>query len=191
MKINAKFLKSVNKDEHLPYEKFQNFAVIGRSNVGKSSFINTITEQKSLAKTGSTPGVTKMANLYLINKKTYLTDLTGYGFAKASHKDRIELENLIFWYLSNQILPIKILFQIIDAEVGPTQLDKDIYEFHVLQNYQVIIIANKVDKIKSSKLSTSLQKISNTFHDEIVIPLSSKNGTGKKEVQKILLDIKS
>ncbi len=190
MNINsAKFIRGIVMDQEVHYERFPLFAVIGRSNVGKSSFINTITSIKGLAHTGGRPGVTQQVNLFLLNKRTYLADMPGYGYARISGEQRNVLENLIFGFLDwrhlgeTQITSVKV-FHLVDANVGPTALDLDMREFLSGQPYEVVIIANKADKLKSGPLAKAMANIKKLFPEAKIIPFSSKTGLGKKEVLK-------
>lgn len=194
MNINsAQFILGITQEQSLSQglveENFPHFAVIGRSNVGKSSFINTITNKKDLAYSGSRPGVTQQINLFLLNRKIYLDDMPGYGYAKISFKERKKLEDLIFWYFkpakeNGAGVNLVKVFQLVDALVGPTQLDLMMGEFLINQKFKTIIVANKIDKIKQSQIHRSLTNIKNLFHGMKVIPFSSKTGEGKKEILK-------
>lgn len=154
-------------------------AFIGRSNVGKSSVINSLTRQKDLAITSSSPGHTRQINLFLINKSFYLLDLPGYGFAKASHGVREQLFKLIDWYLFKSPHQQKKVVLIIDANIGPT--DDDLEMLRTLEDFQkdVVIVANKIDKIKKSKYVDQLQEIQDLAGEHKVIPYSSHDKIGR------------
>ncbi len=174
----AKFIKgAVGPDEIFENGKPQ-VAFIGRSNVGKSSVINSLTGQKGLAKTSSFPGRTQEINIFLINKSFYLIDLPGYGFARMSGRGRKQLGELINWYLFESGYEQKAIVFIIDAEVGPT--DKDLGMLECLEEAQknIVIIANKIDKIKKSEYKKRLQKIQTLVGAHKVIPYSSEKKIG-------------
>ena len=188
MSINtATYLRSIMIPDDLPEDQLPQFAFFGRSNVGKSSFINTITNQHKLARSGSTPGVTKKVNLFLINRKFYFADLPGYGYAKMSIKDRKVLEDLIFWYLAERHNKFQAICLLVDARIGPTSNDLDVIEFLYEQKLNTVVIASKIDKLKQSERAKHLKAIHGQIPAHIsVIPFSSTTGEGKKEVLKFL-----
>ena len=178
----ATYLKSVVPGAPLPEAKLPVFAFIGRSNAGKSSFINTITGQKDLCRSGSTPGVTTKVNLFLINKKVHFADLPGYGYAKASRGERKVLQKIIFWYLSHPEVPFKQIYLLVDSRIGPTDSDLEIIDFLNENQLPLTIIASKIDKLKSSEKSSQLKKIAAAIPNLPIIPFSSHTGEGKKQV---------
>ncbi len=183
MPINsALFKRGITKESDLPEEPKPIIAIIGRSNVGKSSFINTITSQKKLARTGSRPGVTQQINFFLINKRYYLADLPGYGYAKLSKQARKQLEELIFWFLHTQKAHIDTVIQLIDSKVGPTKDDQEVIEFLHANNLPVIFVASKTDKIKSSQKSILQKNLHNLLPEAPIIPFSIVTNEGKKQV---------
>ena len=184
MKIqSAKYLTSVvNEKEILKDEKME-FAFVGRSNVGKSSLINALTGVKNLAKTSSTPGLTKMINYFLINNSFKFVDLPGYGYAKTGQKHIANWAGLMEKYLLNSEL-LRTVFVLVDSRHEPSELDKMMIEF--LNHYQIpyIIIATKVDKLAKSKIPQSLAKIAKALgvRREIILPFSSENLFGKEQI---------
>lgn len=153
-------------------------ALIGRSNSGKSSIINSLTNQRDLARVSSLPGRTREINLFLINKSLYLLDLPGYGFAKASSDDRQRLRELINWYLFAAGYNQKLIILIIDAEVGPTAADLDFLQSLDKYRKNIVIVANKIDKIKKSAYAKQMEKIMNQVGNHKVIPYSAKMKIG-------------
>lgn len=184
MKIqSAKYLTSVvNEKEILKDEKME-FAFVGRSNVGKSSLINALTGVKNLAKTSSTPGLTKMINYFLINNSFKFVDLPGYGYAKTGQKHIANWAGLMEKYLLNSSL-LKTVFVLIDCRHEPSELDKMMIEF--LNHYQIpyMLIATKVDKLAKSKIPQSISKIAKALgvRREIILPFSSENLFGKEQI---------
>ena len=179
MKIrSAKFIKGVVSEDELLEDGKPQIAMIGRSNVGKSSIINSLTGQKNLARTSSFPGRTREINLFLINNKFYLVDLPGYGFARGSGDKSKELRKLISWYLFESPYKQKLVVFIVDADVGPT--DKDINMLRGLKEHHknIVIVANKVDKIRKSQYKKNLQKIRDIADGHKVIPFSSDKKIG-------------
>lgn len=180
--VSATFVKgAVGPDDVLRDGKKQ-VAFIGRSNVGKSSIINSITNQKKLAITSSTPGRTRQINLFLINKSFYLVDLPGYGYAKAHESIRKKITELINWYFFDSTNKQEKVFLIIDAFVGPTQDDIDM--LHALEEHEktVIVIANKIDKIKKSAYKSQIQKIETLIGSHRIVPYSTKDNIGSKDL---------
>ena len=171
----------VGDDETLDDGKPQ-IALIGRSNVGKSSVINSLTKQKGLAKTSSFPGRTQEVNLFLINKSFYLVDLPGYGYAQSNEEGRDKLKKIIFWYLFNSHYNQKLVLLIIDAEVGLTINDKEILRGLEERKKNILIVANKVDKIKNAVYLKKLQEIQTVVGDHKVIPYSAEKKIGVTEL---------
>jgi GTP-binding protein len=185
--LQAEYLRSISLPSALPQDNLPQFAFIGRSNVGKSSFINTVTGISNLCRSGSTPGVTKKVNLFLVNRKYYFADLPGYGYAKMSLKERRELEKLIFWYLSERQNQFRQIFLLIDAQIGPTPNDLDVMEFLLQQGLPATIVASKIDKLKPSEKNRQIQNIRSQLPPHFnLIPFSSHSGEGKKEILKTL-----
>lgn len=184
MSINtAVYFRSIVGPNDLPEEQYPQYAFIGRSNVGKSSFINTITNQSKLARSGSTPGVTKKVNLFLVNRKNFFADLPGYGYAKVSLKARKELEELIFWYLGEEHNNFKTIFLLVDSRLGLTANDADVVEFLYNKGLPTVIIASKVDKLKNKDRTMALRNLKTSLPEGFtVIPFSAQTGEGKKEV---------
>ncbi len=183
MKItSAKFIKGIVQSDPLLDDGLPKIAFIGRSNVGKSSLINSLTRKKHLAKTSSNPGRTQQINLFLINESFYLVDLPGYGYAKASFEIRNKIQQLIFWYLLDSRFQQDKVVLIIDAKVGPTEDDlKMLYSLEE-QHKNIVIVANKIDKLNQSERHKCLQKIHEVFHNHRVIPYSSEKGIGINEL---------
>ena len=183
MKItSARFIKSVVGTDELLENGIPQVAFIGRSNAGKSSIINSLTGRKNLAKTSAHPGRTKLLNLFLINEALYLADLPGYGYALASKEDREWLQKVISWYLFKSEYQQKLVVLIIDGNVGMT--DSDIRMLRALEEHgkNVIVVANKVDKIKKSQYEAQIKKIKDMVGDHPVMPYSSKKKIGIGEL---------
>lgn len=184
---SAEFIKGlVGPDEALEDGREQ-VAFIGRSNVGKSSIINSLTNQKTLARTSSTPGRTQEINLFLINGSLYLLDLPGYGFAKAPWSVRARLRGLIDWYLFGSPYQQKMVGLIIDANVGPTESDLEMISALTEHHKPVVIVANKVDKVKKLALAARLENIKELVSPYPLVPYSSKEKVGLNNlIDKIL-----
>lgn len=196
MKVNnptlekVAFLKSQYPAENLP-----EIALAGRSNVGKSSFINTLINRKNLARTSSQPGKTRTLNFYNIDNKFRFVDLPGYGYAKASREDRDQWADAINTYLESRS-NLKEIFLVIDFRHDPTELDKMMYDFIIDSGYTGIVVATKVDKVKRSQFSSNINSILKKL--EIIdksnlITFSSESKTNKDLAWKVIeniLDVK-
>ena len=182
--VSAKFIKGVVGADKILESNIPQIALIGRSNVGKSSVINSLTNKIGLARTSSFPGHTKQINMFLINDSVYLMDLPGYGYAKDSEKVRELLHNMIDWYLFQSSYVQKKVVLIIDANVGPT--DKDLIMLEVLREHEknVVIVANKVDKIRNSNVEAQLQMLRDKVGDITIIPYSSTKKIGIRELNR-------
>jgi GTP-binding protein len=145
----AIYIKSIDDLKDAPEAKPQ-FLLLGRSNVGKSSFINTLTNRKNLARVSNSPGKTVYLNYYLIDQAFYLVDAPGYGYARRSKSQKDDFIIMIENYLLNQTDLVSI-YQLIDFKVGPTMQDIETYEFLKSLNKHVIVIATKKDKIPKTK----------------------------------------
>ncbi len=177
-KISAKFIKGITGPDKTLDGSTPQIAFIGRSNVGKSSVINSLTNQKGLAITSASPGRTRQINIFLINKSIYWLDLPGYGYAKASHQERWKLYDLIDWYLFRSDHQQKKVLLIIDAKIGPTDHDMEVLSFLEDIEKEIIIVANKVDKIKKSKYDKRFDEIESLVGDHKIIPFSSYDKIG-------------
>ena len=183
MKIkSAQFVKGVLGSDDIFEDNIPQVAFIGRSNTGKSSVINSLTDQKGLAKTSSSPGHTKKINFFLINKSLYFVDLPGYGYAKVSNKEKERLRAMINWYFFVSNCKQNNIILIIDANIGPTQDDLEM--LYALEEYKknVIIVANKIDKIKKSKKEEKLKHIQEAIGLHKIIPYSAKEKIGVKDL---------
>jgi GTP-binding protein len=186
---NQQFIASVFNVSDLPKFNLPEIILCGRSNVGKSSFINSLFNRKDLAKTSSTPGKTRSINYYLIDNKFYFVDLPGYGYAKASLSERKKWGNLIddFLKISKNI---ELTFHLIDSRHNPTELDIQLNKLLKQLEIPYVVLLNKSDKLKHSELSKNLKKIKNFFpelvYNQNLFYFSSIDSTGNKDVKKIL-----
>ena len=193
MKINEiKLEKVVGLNSKIPSNNMMEFVLVGRSNVGKSSFINAISNRKNYAHTSSTPGKTRTINYYLVNGKFYLVDLPGYGFAKASIEEQNNWATFINKYLKTSDM-IEEIILIVDIRHKPSKKDCQMFSFIVsATGYEPIVIATKLDKIKKSEANKNIEMIRNELGATIdceIIPFSSENKDGVKEFMSILASI--
>ena len=158
MSINKSvFVKSSLSVKECPLAKYAEYAFIGRSNVGKSSLINTLTNQKELAKTSSTPGKTQMINHFLIDNSWYLVDLPGYGFAKAGKSDLHQFNEMILQYIERR-KNLDHLFVLVDIRHTPQANDLEFMSWLVRHEVAFSMIFTKSDKLSKSKIQQSVQK---------------------------------
>jgi GTP-binding protein len=192
MTYNISFVKSIYDLKGLPKPSLPQLVLCGRSNVGKSTFINSLFEKKGIAKTSSTPGKTRSLNFYNVDDVFYVTDLPGYGYAKIGKIER-EMWNRI---ISEYILTTKEIrhaFHIIDIRHNPTELDVQLNKWLKHSGVDYSVILNKSDKLNRSGIAASLRCVKNYFHElELNINLficSSVKGIGRKEIQKKIKEL--
>jgi len=179
MKVSsAEFVKSAFNKGHWISDHLPEIAFLGRSNVGKSSLINSLLQRKGLARTSNTPGRTQSINYFLINENLYFVDLPGYGYAKVSKSMRRDWGEMAEEYLSesNQL---RLCVQLVDARHKPTTLDMQLNEWLVYNEKPYIIVATKADKLSSNQLQKSLAQINNELSGAKVIAYSSQTGKGR------------
>ena len=173
---NAEFKISAVSPKQYPADGLPEIVLVGKSNVGKSSFINTMLNRKKLARTSSEPGKTRQINFYNVNDSFYFVDLPGYGFSKMSKVEQEKVGAFIEEYLQNSKNIALIVF-LIDIRHNPTENDKLMYNYAIQTKKPFIIIANKADKIAVTKVDDSvkaLQDVLNPLHDLNFIPFSSE-----------------
>ena len=181
---NIRFVKSLsNINQYNDSEKLPEIAIVGRSNVGKSSIINMIAGNKQLAKTSATPGRTRLINLFQADDEFLLVDLPGYGSAKASTDEQNKWAAMIEEYLHTSE-QLKAVILLVDIRHAPSEKDKQMLEWLVHFNVPVIIVATKVDKIKKSELQKCKQILARDLKvgvDNIIVT-SAQTGVGKNAV---------
>ncbi len=189
MRINKAILDvtAVRRSQY-PMDSKPEFLLVGRSNVGKSSFINTIVNQKNLARTSSRPGKTQTLNFYLINDNFYIVDVPGYGYASVNHEQQKKMGLMIEEYLEKRE-EMKRVFMLIDFRIKPTKNDLLMYQFLKYYNIPVTMVMTKVDKVSSSRKEKNLKIIKDSLKlsvgDNYVL-FSSVNKTGREEILKII-----
>lgn len=174
-----------------PTDGLPEFLLVGRSNVGKSSFINTIINRKNLARISSRPGKTQTLNFYFVNKSFYLVDVPGYGYAAVNRKLQEKFGKMIEEYLEKRD-ELRRVFMLIDFRIKPTEDDLLMYNFLKYYNIPVTIVATKVDKVGSSKKEKNKKIILDTFDlvmgDDLVL-FSSVTKLGRDEILKKIDEI--
>ena len=173
---NPEFKISAVSPKQYPSDGLPQVVLVGKSNVGKSSFINTMVNRKKLARTSSEPGKTRQINFYNMDNKFYFVDLPGYGYSKMSKQEQIKVGNFIEEYLSKSNNIALIVF-LIDIRHSPTENDKLMYRYVIDSEKTCIIIANKADKIAVTKVENqvkTLQDDLNPLKDLVFLPFSSE-----------------
>lgn len=195
MKINvnnANIAITVGNSRQFPRDPRPEVALSGRSNVGKSSLINTLLGRKSLARVSSSPGKTITINYYDIDKKLYLVDLPGYGYAKRSHESKKGWSSLTedYFVKNPSSDAIKLVIQLIDIRTGPTDDDIMMINFLIDNDVDFLVVATKTDKLSKTQLANALDELQKEYFEGTgieIIPFSSVTRAGKDEVwQKII-----
>lgn len=182
MKItSAEFVKSAFERKHWVEAGLPEIAFLGRSNVGKSSLLNSLLGRKGLARTSNTPGRTQSINFFLINERFYFVDLPGYGYAKVSKSMRADWGKMAEDYLANRE-ELALSVQLVDARHEPSALDLDLNEWLIHQNKPHIVTATKSDKLSANKLQKSVKEIRRLMPDSRVIVYSSVTGNGSEDL---------
>ena len=187
---SATFVESNTDWSKCPEPNIPEYAFIGRSNVGKSSLINMITNNKKLAKTSGTPGKTQLINHFLINENWYLVDLPGYGYAKVSKKDREKFGKLITNYIKQRKNLVNV-FLLIDSRHDPQKSDLEFMQFLGESNIPFTIVMTKIDKLNSAKLGKNLAKYKTELLKtwEALPPFYTSSAVSKLGAENILADI--
>ncbi len=185
---NAKLDIIAVRRSQYPSEGKPEFLLVGRSNVGKSSFINAIIDRKNLARTSSRPGKTQTLNFYLVNDSFYLIDVPGYGYASVNQEQQKKMGMLIEEYLEKRE-ELKRVFMLVDFRIKPTENDLLMYQFLKYYNIPVTIILTKSDKVSTSKRDRNMKMIKETLDLAVgddMISFSSLSKTGREDVLKLI-----
>lgn len=186
--INAQLLKTAVRFDQYPSEDVPEIALVGRSNVGKSSLINCIVNRKNLARTSSTPGKTATVNFYDIGGKYRIVDLPGYGYAKVSKQEKEKWGKMIEGYLSRRNNLVQVI-QLIDSRHKPTEDDKMMFDWIKSYNYEPFVIATKLDKLKKSQIEKNLTDIYTELglnEESVLIPFSAESREGRESVLELI-----
>jgi len=188
---NVSLKMSAGLPKQFPADPLPQVAFSGRSNVGKSSLINTVLGRKSLARVSSAPGKTITINFYDVDRKLYLVDLPGYGFAKRAPEDKKKWSALTDGYFTQNknIDRLCLVVQLIDSRIGPTADDEMMLDFLRASGISYIVVATKIDKLNATERKKNLEAISShpLISDVSVIPFSSLKKEGKDELWKAIL----
>lgn len=182
MKItSAEFIKSAFEKSHWTTDGRLEIAFLGRSNVGKSSLINSLLMRKGLARTSNTPGRTQSVNFFLINDRFYFADLPGYGYAKVSKSMRSDWGVMAEEYLS-QREELALCVQLVDSRHPPTPLDIQLNDWLKHNNKPFIVVATKADKLSNNELSKSMKIAKATLPESRILTYSATTARGREDV---------
>ncbi len=191
MKVSkASYVRSFAQKDHLKLTYPNQIAFAGRSNVGKSSILNSLLNRKNLAKTSSTPGKTRMVNLFSVNDTIYFVDLPGFGYAKVPKAMQRNWKELIEAFLLNNP-NLKGMVLIVDIRRGLQEEELAFLDWLALEHIPVLLVANKVDKLKKREATRQIARIRRDLSDReesvTLIPYSARTGVGKKELWREIL----
>ncbi len=180
---STKFIKSVANGKDIINDGKNMIAFVGRSNVGKSSLLNFLVNNKNMARTSSTPGRTRLINYFLINNDFYFVDLPGYGFAKGSKEESSKWDDLMDPFFTDSE-KLKLVCVLVDCRISPTELDRNMITYLTYYQIPFIVIATKSDKLPKTKLKPTIQKLASDLGLAIgnVYITSSSNKQGRDEV---------
>ena len=191
MKIESSDLTHIAvRTSQYPSDNLDEFLLVGKSNVGKSSFINTILGRKNFARTSAKPGKTQTINFYLVNDNFYLVDVPGYGYANVSKSQQKKFGLMIEEYLTNRE-NLKLVFMLIDFRHKPGENDILMYDYLKYYNVPVCIVATKYDKVKSSIKDKQVKVIMDTLkikEEDNLVLFSSITKKGREEIYRIIND---
>ena len=187
MKINSVELTiSAVRQSQYPEDKKPEFLLVGRSNVGKSSFINCIIERRQAARVSSKPGKTQTLNFYNVNNEFYLVDVPGYGYASVSKEMQAKFGKMIEEYIENRD-NLERVYMLVDFRIKPTQDDQLMYNFLKYYNLPVTIVATKVDKVSRNDREKQIKLITDELNirdEDGLVLFSIKTKLGKSEIHK-------
>lgn len=185
---NMKFKTSAFSINQLLDTDKKQIVLVGKSNVGKSSFINSLANHKNLAKVGSTPGKTKSINYYDVNDNFFIVDLPGYGYSNMTKKEKETTSKLINYYIENNS-NISHIFFLVDIRHKPTENDRIMYDWLLNKGIKFTIIATKADKISQAKQKENMQIITKTlFAKEDIIAFSSEKKLNLDIIENIIYE---
>jgi GTP-binding protein len=187
--VSTEFIKSATAPSHYPEDGIPDIAFVGRSNVGKSSLINTLLNRKSLARVSNTPGRTQLINFFKVNNEFFLVDLPGYGFAKVPEAIKRKWGPMVETYLKER-RSLSLVVVILDARRTPSKEDMDLVSWLQCYNIPRLFVLTKTDKISNNEIRNR-QVLINKFLGltQNTVLFSAKTGRGKEDIWKAIKDI--
>ena len=187
---NAALVMSAGLPKQFPGDRLPQIAFSGRSNVGKSSLINSLLNRKNLARVSGEPGKTITVNFYNIDKKLYLVDLPGYGYAKRTKEDQKKWSSLTDGYFSNNpnFDSVRLVCQLIDSRIGPTEDDWDMLEYLTEAQCNFIVVGTKCDKLNRTERNSFIDFMKENMPEVPYILYSAKDGEGREDLWKTITE---
>lgn len=182
---SAEFVKGIIGTDPILGDQYPQIAFVGRSNVGKSSVINSLVLRKGLVKSSSTPGKTKEINFFLINKAYYFVDLPGYGFARMGAKGAEKIRKLILWYLGSGEARVRLVVLIVDLGVRPMVHDKEMADILRAENIDFVVVGNKVDRLNQTERAHNIKEIEAAI-GTTVLPYSARTKAGRENLLEVI-----
>lgn len=188
--MQSEFITSATQKDQYPDTNLPEVVVVGRSNVGKSSFINAFCQRKKLAYVGNTPGKTRLINFFMIDQAWVLVDVPGYGYAKMSKSMLIQMGKMMDEYFLKRD-QISVVISLVDSRHEPTNDDIDMISYLKELGIPVLVVATKIDKVSKTKRIKALKVVSQKLQIPLsqILPVSSTEKTGFDEVYKALSNI--
>lgn len=185
--MHAEFVLSVADPSHLPQNDRPHIALVGRSNVGKSSLVNALAQQTNLARVSSAPGRTQTMNLYAFDRRFYIVDLPGYGYAKTSQEQRVGFADMLDAYLADTP-QLCLVVLVLDARLGPTAYDQEMVARLRELGLPFLILANKIDKMKPREADLLLNNLREFYPDVQIIAHSSLSPRNRDLLLRLMFD---
>ena len=183
--VSAEFIKSAFKEADWPRDPKPEIAFLGRSNVGKSSFINSLLGVRGLARTSSTPGRTQAVNFFLINEKFRFVDLPGYGYARAPKDVKAKWNAAATDYLASRA-QLVLSIHLVDSRHEPTKQDLQLHDWLVHHGKPHLIVATKSDKLSNNELRKNIDRARRVLESDEVLPFSMVTGRGREETWRVI-----
>ena len=182
---SAEFVKGVIGTDPILKDQRPQIAFVGRSNVGKSSVINSLVLRKNLVKSSAMPGKTREINFFLINNSHYFVDLPGYGFARMGAKGAEKIRKLILWYLGSGEAKPKLVVLIVDAGIKPMPHDKEMADILRAEGRDFIVLANKIDRLNQAERAHNLKELEAAMAAP-VLPYSARTHAFRQELLEVI-----
>lgn len=182
---SAEFVKGIIGTDSILGDQYPQVAFVGRSNVGKSSVLNSLVLRKGLVKSSSTPGKTKEINFFLVNKEYYFVDLPGYGFARMGAKGAEKIRKLILWYLGSGEARVRLVVLIVDLGIKPMAHDREMADILRAENIDFVVVGNKVDRLNQTERAHNIKEIEAAIGAP-VLPYSARTKTGREELLEVI-----
>ncbi len=188
----AEFIRSAASAKDFPRDGLPRVLFAGRSNVGKSSTINTLLQRKNFARVSASPGKTVFVNLFRIDERVWFVDLPGYGYARVSQREKERFSRLIEEYMNADRQNVVRAYLIVDARHKPTADDQLMAQWFRANQVPMAVIANKMDKLKKSEIEPNLARIRQVLEmgeEELLFPFSAEKGTGRDDVRRDIMGV--